>query len=120
MPLSHARADAYLIVADARLVKITGARPFPIDQGCSAVVALHPDEATGAIVDFCVRARKPFVIVPCCVFARLFPERRTAAGTTVATRSELIDYLVSKDCAIQTTELPFQGANIALWATFVL
>ena len=41
-------------------------------SSCSAVVALHPDEATGAIVEWAVRARKPFLVVPCCVFSRLF------------------------------------------------
>lgn len=87
-------------------------------SSCSAVVALHPDEATGAVVDYCISARKPFVVVPCCVFARLFPDRKTATGAAVATHAELVKYLASKDPAIHTTALPFQGANVALWATF--
>lgn len=31
---------------------------------------MHPDEATDAIVAFALEQRKPFAIVPCCVFAR--------------------------------------------------
>jgi hypothetical protein len=33
--------------------------------------------ATGHIVDAAVALGKPFAVVPCCVFANLFPERRT-------------------------------------------
>jgi len=40
------------------------------------VVGLHPDEATEAIVDGALRHRRPFAVVPCCVFAKLFPNRR--------------------------------------------
>jgi hypothetical protein len=39
-------------------------------------VALHPDEATEACVRFAITNRKPFAVVPCCVFSRLFPYRR--------------------------------------------
>ena len=45
-------------------------------RGCAAIVALHPDEATDAVVDWAVRHRRPFAVVPCCVFSRLFPHRR--------------------------------------------
>ena len=80
----------------------------------SAVVALHPDEATESIVDVCVQYEKPFVIVPCCVFSRLFPHR-----SHITTYHQFIDYLQSKHPTIQKTNLEnFQGANIALWSTF--
>lgn len=89
-------------------------------EECSAIVALHPDEATDAIVDMAVRKRVPFVIMPCCVFSRLFPDRRLPKSKEdpVNTYDDLIAYLVAKDPAIQKTVLPFEGANIALWATF--
>ena len=80
----------------------------------SAVVALHPDEATESIVDVCVQYEKPFVIVPCCVFSRLFPHR-----SHITTYHQFIDYLQSKHPTIQKTNLEnFQGANVALWSTF--
>ncbi len=85
---------------------------------CSSIVALHPDEATGVAVDFAVSRQLPFVVVPCCVFARLFTERHLSSGEVVRTRPELIEYLRSRHPAIQSTILPFEGANVALWATF--
>ncbi|KAG2442019.1 hypothetical protein HYH02_009811 [Chlamydomonas schloesseri] len=45
-------------------------------HGCSLVVGLHPDQATDSILDFALECGKPFAIVPCCVFPRLFPHRR--------------------------------------------
>lgn len=45
-------------------------------SSCSALVGLHPDQATDAIVDAAVRFGKPFAVVPCCVFPSLFPQRR--------------------------------------------
>jgi hypothetical protein len=39
---------------------------------CAApqVVGMHPDQATEAILQFALECRKPFAIVPCCVFPR--------------------------------------------------
>ena len=95
---------------------------------CNAIVALHPDEATGVIVETAVKHEIPFVVVPCCVFSRLFPDRikPTVAGTEgenhanaiVSTYYDLIDWLVAKHPAIKVTRLPFDGANLAVWATF--
>ena len=89
---------------------------------CNAIVALHPDEATGVIVETAVENEIPFVVVPCCVFSRLFPERikpgKEGENKIVSTYFELIDWLVDKHPAINVTRLPFDGANLALWATF--
>ena len=56
---------------------------------------------------------------PCCVFSRLFPDRLTNDGRIVSTYHELIDWLVAQDPAINVTQLPFGGANLAVWATFI-
>jgi hypothetical protein len=86
---------------------------------CSAIVALHPDEATDVIVDMAVQRRVPFVVVPCCVFSRLFPDRQKPnTDLPVTTYLELIDYLTSKHESIRRTTLPFEGANVALWSIF--
>jgi hypothetical protein len=86
---------------------------------CSAIVALHPDEATHVIVDMAVQRRVPFVVVPCCVFSRLFPDRlKPNSNLPVTTYQDLIDYLASKHESIRRTTLPFEGANVALWSTF--
>ena len=87
---------------------------------CSAIVALHPDEATDAIVDLAVQLRIPFVIVPCCVFFRLFSHRRkpTNSSEPVSTYQDLLEYLMAKHESIQRTTLPFEGANTILWSYF--
>jgi hypothetical protein len=96
-------------------------------RGCSALAALHPDEATDAAVDAAVRMRRPFCVVPCCVFSRLFPHRRVygtensgdpGAGRPVHTRQDLVDYLCEKHPSIRRTTLPFVGANVVVWSTF--
>jgi hypothetical protein len=89
---------------------------------CSAIMALHLDEATDVIVDMAVQRRVLFVIVPCCVFPRLFPDQQKPnTDLPVTTYLELIDYLTSKHesiRSIQQTTLPFEGANVALWSIF--
>ena len=100
---------------------------------CSAIIALHPDEATGEIVDFAIKHNKLFIVVPCCVFSRLFPHRfkpqqklddKIDGGRVgqqqnkdiVSTYNDLIEYLVDKDINIRVTKLEFDGANLALWS----
>lgn len=89
-------------------------------RSCSAIVALHPDEATDAIVDTAVRLRIPFVIVPCCVFNRLFQNRRmpNQPDIPVSTHQDLLEYLQHKDASIQRATLPFEGSNTILWSHF--
>jgi len=84
----------------------------------TALVALHPDEATAEIVQQAVTNRIPFLVVPCCVFARLFPERKTKNGQSVSTYENLLEYLQEMDTSIQRTTLSFGGKNIALWSVF--
>ena len=50
----------------------------------SLVLAMHPDEATYAAVDTALTVGKPFAVVPCCVFARQFPYRKTPDGRAVS------------------------------------
>ena len=45
------------------------------------LVGLHPDEATEAIVDCALANRKPFAVVPCCVFPRCPPLPEFILGT---------------------------------------
>ena len=44
------------------------------------------NQATDAIVDLAVQFRKPWAVVPCCVFPNLFTKRRTPAGDEVRTQ----------------------------------
>lgn len=93
--------------------------PSPtLHRQASALVALHPDEATGEIVQQAVKHRIPFVVVPCCVFARLFPNRETKDGRSVSSYEDLLDFLQDQDPSIQRTKLSFGGKNYALWSIF--
>lgn len=96
---------------------------------CMAIVALHPNEATGSIITLAMENKIPFMVVTCCVFSRLFPEcikplvgvgHRSAAGNNavVSTYYDLLDWIVAKHPAIKVTCLPFEGANIAVWSSF--
>lgn len=53
---------------------------------CSVVVGMHPDEATEPLVDFAIQLKKPWAVVPCCVFAHRFPGR-TLMPESVSTQS---------------------------------
>lgn len=84
---------------------------------CSLVIGLHPDEATEHIVDYALEAGVPFAVVPCCVFPRLFPDRRLQqAGQLVPVTSyaELVNYLTAKGQA-QRDVLGFVGANVVVY-----
>lgn len=80
-------------------------------RDCSAVVGLHPDQATEVIVDFALSHSKPFAVVPCCVFPRQFPQRRQKDGGLVITTEEFIQYLVDKDPRIRLAYLEMEGRN---------
>ena len=76
------------------------------------MVAMHPDEATEAAVDWSVEHGRPFFVVPCCVFARLFPHRKfKETGLPVQTQSEFVEYLGRKHQHAQMETLDFDGAN---------
>ncbi|KAJ9465546.1 hypothetical protein DIPPA_07111 [Diplonema papillatum] len=84
------------------------------------VVAVHPDEPTEPVVDWCLARRLPFVVVPCCVFARSNRQRRVAGEplAPVTTYEQFIAYLLAKATPdgrpIEAVSLPFSGRNIAL------
>lgn len=46
-----------------------------IVRQCSVVVGMHPDQAAEHLLDFALQNRKPFVLVPCCVYHKQFPHR---------------------------------------------
>ena len=49
-------------------------------QQASIFVGLHSDQATETIVDYALLSGRPFAVVPCCVFPKLFPTRRLVSG----------------------------------------
>jgi hypothetical protein len=87
-------------------------------KAASVIMGLHADGATEAIVDAALNHRKPFVVVPCCVFPNLFTARQVEEnGKMVPVRSheQFCRYLASKDPRFKIEELPFEGRNVAIW-----
>ncbi|KAL9651832.1 hypothetical protein ABK040_000180 [Willaertia magna] len=91
-------------------------------QSCSIIIGLHPDQATESIVNVALKYNKLFVVVPCCVFPSLFPDRRLLNGQEVNNYSQFIQYLLekqnhhdsnlqSKNTIIKLDYLPVIGMN---------
>ena len=88
---------------------------------CSAVVGLHSDHATEWIVDFALKFRIPFAVVPCCVCPTLFPERQNFdTGGEVRTHEEFVEYLVRKGAPgeIGVERLGFDGKDTVVYSTW--
>ena len=88
---------------------------------CSAVVGLHSDHATEWIVDFALKFRIPFAVVPCCVCPTLFPGRRNFdTGGEVRTHEEFVEYLVRKGAPgeIGVGWLGFDGKDTVVYSTW--
>lgn len=99
-------------------------RLFVSDDACEDLVksscllaGLHADEATEIIVDVALETGKPFAIVPCCVFPRLFPNRFLPNGNQVRSLESFLEYLQNKDAAIKRAVVPnlLPPTNIALY-----
>jgi hypothetical protein len=95
----------------------TSPRTAGLWASCRLVVGMHPDEATDAIVELSLQHGKPFAVVPCCVYWRLFPHRKTANGRQVRLPDELNEYLVglAPEGKIRQAELGFPGRNVVLY-----
>lgn len=86
---------------------------------CTLMIGLHADSATESIVDAALAAKKPFVVVPCCVFPNFFHQRTVleddGARRPVRTYDQFCEYLLQKDRRLRKSLLPFQGRNVAIW-----
>ena len=92
------------------------AEALKVVRTCSVVVGLHPDQAAEHLVRFALENRKPFAVVPCCVYSKDFPQRRFADGKTqVRTYQHLLQYLCSLHPNIKQVDLPFEGKNVCLY-----
>ncbi|KAG0353966.1 hypothetical protein BG005_006825 [Podila minutissima] len=85
-------------------------------ESASILIGMHPDQATEPTVDMALKHRKPFAVVPCCVFAHENPERRLRDGGEVNTTFDFIQYLMEKESSVpmQKDFLPFDGMNIVV------
>lgn len=101
-PLTHTE-----VLADSHLLSVLSAASF--------IIGVHPDQVTECIVDIAIQLKIPFAVIPCCVFTKLFPERKTQSGETVRTYEELVAYIKGKHPNIVQGILPFYGRNIVLY-----
>ena len=87
---------------------------------CNVLVGLHPDEATESIFDLCLKYKKNFACLPCCVFPDLFPKKLNQNGNTINVRTytQFIQYLTNKSNNIKTDYLAFKGRNKILYCKF--
>ena len=81
------------------------------------VIGFHPDEATEPAVNFSIKTSTPCCIVPCCVFGKLFPDRRLN-GREVTSFDDFVLYLKEKfrvdGKEVRTSFLEYLGANLVL------
>ncbi|PRP79658.1 hypothetical protein PROFUN_10558 [Planoprotostelium fungivorum] len=89
---------------------------------CSAVIGLHPDQATEPIVDMAISIDKPFAVVPCCVFPRENPNREyvdeKGERKKVVTYNDFVEYLQQKAPGIRKAHLNMRGRNIIVYRGF--
>ncbi len=85
---------------------------------CTAIIGMHPDQATDAIVDVAIQVEKPYAIVPCCVFAKKFPHRKLPGSErSVKSYEDLLHYLQAKgEGNSKTCTLDFEGRNFMIFA----
>ena len=94
-------------------IKVVG-KPFYSDCSlkCDLVIGLHPDEATGEIVDYSIRTRTPCLIVPCCMVGQYSSECRNK-GRWV---KFLANILIQNGFDVFIDQLPISGSNLAIRA----
>ena len=85
------------------------------DREVELVLGMHPDEATEPIVDVALAKKIPFAVIPCCVFAHLFPERRLENGQEPRSYQQFCDYLAQKNGDIKRDRLGFRGRDTVLY-----
>lgn len=84
-------------------------------RAASALVAMHPDQATDSVFETALALGKPFAVVPCCVFADLNPHRVLASGAPVRTYDEMLEYYQAKAPDVRRARLAFEGRREVLY-----
>jgi len=98
----------------------TQAPPFATEisstvSSASIIIGLHPDQPTGDIVDMALALDKPFAVIPCCVFPKIFDQRTLPCGTPVRRYEQFIEWIVSKNPLIRKKDLGFGGRSLVLY-----
>ena len=84
-------------------------------RSASVVVGLHPDQATGALLQLALATGAAFAIVPCCVYSAEFKRRRLGDGTPVKSYEQLVSWLretaEAAGVVVEEARLDMQGKN---------
>jgi len=75
---------------DEKVNSYTDAKLDEAVKNATLIIGLHSDGATEAIVDAALLYKKPFVVVPCCVFPNLFHERYISTEMNDATDDTIL------------------------------
>ena len=59
--------------------------------------------------------KKPFAVVPCCIYSNEFPKRKLSNERKVNDYNDFVEYLTLKNPNINTQELDFEGRNTVLF-----
>lgn len=87
-------------------------RNLLMNKRCSVLVGMHPDQATDPIMDIGFALNLPWVVIPCCVFPKLFDQRQLKpSGNPVRTYDDLCEYILQQHPGVKETTLPFRGRN---------
>lgn len=91
----------------------------------SLLLGLHPDEPTEDILDAALEHNLSVAIIPCCVYADLFPSRMIKRSSSddegkhvevpVRNYSDFLQYLLDKDESLKLATLPFEGKNKVIY-----
>ena len=72
------------------------------------ILGFHPDEATEPCIDLALATKTPFVVCPCCVFPRQFPQRRLDEHA-VSSYGDFLRYLRKKHPRMRMGKLHFES-----------
>ena len=86
------------------------------DKKINLIIGLHPDEATEPLVDIALEKKIPFAVIPCCVFAHLFPHRKLRkCNSEPRTYEQFLKFLLEKSKDLQVQSLKFRGRDTVIF-----
>ena len=96
-----------------RYSKIIG-KPFfaQMKINCDVIIGMHPDEATGEIIDYAIANKKPCAVVPCCMKGKY---SETCKGKQRWVK-HLKNILIQKGFSVEIHMLPIHGDNQVILA----
>lgn len=83
---------------------------------CSLIAGLHPDQSTDYIIDYALKTKKPFAVIPCCLHSKQFSGKKNAKRQAIRDFDALLDYYKQKAPGhIFSKVLDFDGRNTVIY-----